>query len=379
MRDGKGPMTRNRLREGFTTGTAATAAAKAAMLRLLGEAAASEADVPLPREGRLHIPVETVVLNGEEAEAVVIKDGGDDPDATHRARIHARVRLRKQNGKTRIRIQGGAGVGRVTRPGLPVPVGEAAINPAPRKQIEAGVREALEAGGTQGDVRVIVEVENGERMARRTLNPRLGIVGGISILGTRGTVKPFSNQAYRDTISVSMDVAASEGLSTIALSTGGKSERLLQALHPDLPEAGWVQAGDFFAFSLQEAAKRGFKTVLYSCFFGKLVKMAQGHPYTHARKARIDFRGLAGWASSAGANSSLLERIEGANTSREVLEILQGDPAVEAFRDDVLRRAVISARRFLGPRPSLRMALFDFDGRLLGSMQDAASQAGGDP
>ena len=372
-------MTRNRLREGFTTGTAATAAAKAAMLRMLGMAVASEVDVPLPREGRLHIPVESVASNGEEVEAVVVKDGGDDPDATHRARIHARVRLREQKGKTRVRIHGGTGVGRVTRPGLAVPVGEAAINPAPRKQIEAGVREALEAAGTQGEVQVIIEVENGERMARKTLNPRLGIVGGISILGTRGTVKPFSNQAYRETISVSMDVAASQGLSEIALSTGGKSERLLQSHVPGLPEAGWIQAGDFFAFSLQEAAKRGFNTVLYSCFFGKLVKMAQGHSYTHARKARIDFQRLARWARDAGAGSARLEGIVEANTCREVLEILQGDPAIRVFRNDVLRRAGISARRFLGPGPCLRMYLFDFDGRLLGSMQDAAFQAGGDP
>jgi cobalt-precorrin-5B (C1)-methyltransferase len=258
-------------------------------------------------------------------------------------------------------------------------VGEAAINPAPRKQIETGVLEALKAVGAQGEVQVIIEVENGERMARKTLNPRLGIVGGISILGTRGTVKPFSNQAYRDTISVSMDVAASEGLSTIALSTGGKSERLLQDLIPDLPQAGWIQAGDFFSFSLQEAAKRHFREVLYSCFFGKLVKMAQGHPYTHARKSRIDFHQLARWARIVGVDPLHIEGISGANTSREVLEILQADPALEAFRENVLRKAGISARKFLGPGPCLRMFLFDFDGRLLGKMKDAASCAGGDP
>lgn len=371
-------MTRNRLREGFTTGTAATAAAKAALLHLLGVATATEVDVPLPREGRLRIPVEAVVSNREETEAVVVKDGGDDPDATHRARIHARVRLQERKGKTRVRIHGGTGVGRVTRPGLPVPVGEAAINPAPRGQIEAGVREALEAAGTQGEVQVLIEVENGERMARKTMNARLGILGGISILGTRGTVKPFSNQAYRATITVSMDVAASEGLPTVALSTGGKSERLLQGHVPHLPEAAWIQAGDFFAFSLQAAAKRGFKNVLYSCFFGKLVKMAQGHPYTHARTARIDFHRLAHWARAAGADAFHIERVAGANTSREVLEILQGDPAAEALRTDVLRRAGISARRFLGPDPSLHIYLFDFDGRLLGSMQDGAPRTGGD-
>jgi len=358
-------MTRNRLREGFTTGTAATAAAMGALERLISGRGPREVDVPLPREGRRVIPVERTTARNDGAEALVVKDGGDDPDATHRARIRAIVRLLPEGGPTRVTIRGGTGVGRVTRPGLPVPVGDPAINPAPRLQIEAGVREVLARTGREGGVVVTIEVEDGERIARRTLNPRLGIQGGISILGTRGTVKPFSNQAYRDTITMSMDVAGSIGLETVALATGGKSERLLRELRPDLPDPAWIQVADFFAFSLEAASARGFDTVLYACFFGKLVKMAQGHPYTHARKSRIDFRELASWCASAGMDPEGALAVGRANTSREALEVIRDSPEGDRILEDAVARAVVTARRFLAREVALVYHLFDFDERLL--------------
>ena len=358
-------MAANRLREGFTTGTAATAAAKGALERLITGRDPHEVDVPLPREGRRVIPVESTTVRGDGAEAVVVKDGGDDPDATHRARIRAIVRLLPDGGPARVTVMGGAGVGRVTRPGLPVPVGEAAINPAPRLQIEAGVREVLARTGREGEVVVTIEVEDGERIARRTLNARLGILGGISILGTRGTVKPFSNQAYRDTITMSMDVARSAGLGTVALATGGKSERLLRELRPDLPDPAWIQVADFFAFSLEEASARGFDTVLYACFFGKLVKMAQGHPYTHARKSRIDFQELASWCASAGMDRDGVLAVSRANTSREALEVIRKAPEADRILEDAVARAVSTARRFLAGEIALVYHLFDFDESLL--------------
>jgi cobalt-precorrin-5B (C1)-methyltransferase len=367
-------MAGNRLREGFTTGTAAAAAAKGALERLLTGDGPLEVDVPLPREGRLVVPVESSGIGNEGAEAVVIKDAGDDPDATHKARIRAVVRLVPNGGETRVTVRGGTGVGRVTRPGLPVPVGDAAINPAPRLQIEAAVREAMDRAGRGGEVIVTLEVEDGERIARKTLNPRLGILGGISILGTRGTVKPFSNQAYRDTITMSLDVARAAGLTAVALSTGGRSERLLRERLPDLPEAACVQVADFFAFSLEEASARGFETVLYACFFGKLVKMAQGHPYTHARKSRIDFRELASWCASAGLDREGVAAVERANTSREAMETIQGSPAAERILEVVLDRAARSARRFLDRDIDLVYYLFGFDESLFGIRRDGPSR-----
>jgi cobalt-precorrin-5B (C1)-methyltransferase len=190
-------------------------------------------------------------------------------------------------------------------------------------------------------------------------------LGGISILGTRGTVKPFSNQAYRDTITVSMDVARSQGLSTVALATGGKSERLLRGLMPDLPDATWIQVGDFFAFSLKEAAKRGFEAILYACFFGKLVKMAQGHPHTHARKGRIDFEELASWCTAGGLSREDAAAVRRANTSREALGIIRKDPAARRMLGDAVTRAMGVARGFLGPGIVVAFYLFDFDETLL--------------
>jgi cobalt-precorrin-5B (C1)-methyltransferase len=372
-------MGRKRLKEGFTTGTAAAAAAKAALTLLVRGEEPSRVDVPLPVQGRLEIPLAGAALVDEGAEAWVVKDGGDDPDVTHRARIRALVQRNEAHGSAVVRIRGGRGVGTVTRPGLPVPVGEAAINPAPRRQIEAAVREVLDETGSTGEIVVTVEVENGEKIALKTLNPRLGILGGISILGTRGTVKPFSNKAYRDTITMSLDVARAQGADAAAFSTGGRSERLLRELRPDLPDGACIQIGDFFGFSLAEASMRGFGSILYSCFFGKLIKVAQGHPHTHARRSRIDFAGLSAWCRAAGLDQGAVEAVKGANTGRQALEIIRRDRAGPVLIERSLALAAGTARRFVKPEIELRFYLFDFDESLLAVRRDGPRHGGNTP
>jgi len=354
-----------RLREGFTTGSAAAAGAKAALLCLVGLGVLKEVKIALPAGGRLTIPIERVETVGEGARATVRKDGGDDPDATHKARIMSTVRLLPGGHDGEVFIEGGIGVGKVTRPGLPVSVGESAINPVPRRQIKGAVLEGLEEAGVESAVSVVIEVANGEKIAKKTLNPRLGILGGISILGTRGTVKPFSNKAYKDTITMSMDVAKAEGLNTVALTTGGRSERFLKELLPGFPETAFIQVADFFSFSFKEAAERGFRHILYSCFFGKLVKMAQGFPYTHARKSRIDFGRLASWSRNKGLGTEKARAVSGANTAREALSIIQEESCGDEIIHYVLEKALISARGFAGPLPDITYYLFDFRGRLL--------------
>ena len=354
-----------RLREGFTTGSAAAAGAKAALGCLVGLGVSKEVEIPLPAGGRLTIPVERVERVGNAAMAMVRKDGGDDPDATHKARIMSTVRLLPGGRHGDVHIEGGTGVGKVTRPGLPVQVGESAINPVPRRQIKEALLEGLEASGVRSAVSVVVEVANGEKIAKKTLNPRLGILGGISILGTRGTVKPFSNKAYKDTITMSMDVAKAEGLNAVALTTGGRSERFLKELLPDFPETAFIQVADFFSFSFKEGAKRGFSHIFYSCFFGKLVKMAQGFPYTHARKSRIDFDLLASWSLLKGMGKEKAHAIKGANTAREALAIIQETACGDGIIHDVLEKALMSARGFAGPFPDITYYLFDFGGELL--------------
>lgn len=358
-------MARSGDRIGVTTGSCSAAAAKAAFLVLTGEDIPRSMDIPLPDGQRLAIPVDRAVWDNGEGVAEVVKDAGSDPDVTHRARIRARLRFLPNGEDGEVELVGGSGVGRVTQPGLPVAVGEAAINPEPRRQIREAVSEAMREAGVSSAVEVLLEVDRGRELAQRTMNPRLGIVDGVSILGTRGTVLPYSKESYRETIRMGLDVASSKGLREIALSTGGRSERLLAAYLPGLPEHGFVQIADFFAFSLEQALERDFRTIHLSVFWGKLVKMAQGHSYTHAKVSRIDFSLLADWCHEAGVDKSLAREVEGANTARHALQILEQSPYKARVVAEVVLRAQEQALSFTGESADIAYYVFDFDGGLL--------------
>ena len=362
------------LRTGFTTGSAAAAGAKAALLGLLGQAdGIDKVEIPLPEEGRITIPIDEVMIFKNRARAVVIKDAGDDPDVTDGARIVSVVSLAPVSGASEVIIKGGHGVGKVTRPGLPIKVGEPAINPGPRKQIVRAVKEVLQEAGRNYRVIITIEVPEGEEIAKKTLNPRLGIVGGISILGTRGTVIPYSNEAFQATISLALDVAVASGNKIICLSTGRKSGKYLRMCYPALPlisEEIFVEVGDFFAFSLKEVRARKFEQVFYGCFFGKLIKMAQGFESTHAKYGKIDFDLLARWIKEQGVSKAKAELARRANTARQVLEIILEDPVGPGVLTCITRKAIASARRFLGPGPKLIFHLFEMDGRLLVKEED---------
>lgn len=353
------------LRQGFTTGSAAAAAAKAALWFLLTGRKALSVEIPLPAGGRLHIPVASVEPEGDGARAVVVKDAGDDPDATNRARISclAMVDPSKLGG---LDIEGGRGVGRVTLPGLPVPVGQAAINPVPREQIGQAAREPMDEAGFTGSARLLVEVEDGEAMAVKTLNPRLGIVGGISILGTQGIVKPFSLDAWKATIDSGLEVARAAGGTVAAFSTGRRSERMLMARRPELPGLAFVQAADFFGYSLERAAGLGFSELIWGCFFGKLVKMAQGLAYTHAHQAPTDFKALAELAGQAGADEWVCREVAVANTARHALELVPEGGVREGFVEITVAKALNAARAHAGPGPRVGICCFGFEETVLG-------------
>ena len=352
------------LRQGFTTGSAAAAAAKAALIALLTGHTETLADIPLPESGRLVITVDEVILDSDQAVAWVVKDGGDDPDATHGARIGCAASLVPGEEGPAVSLEGGPGVGQVTLPGLPVPVGQAAINPGPRAQITKAAQEVLAEAGYRGAVRLVLMVANGEKIAAKTLNPRLGIVGGISILGTTGIVKPFSHEAWQATIASGLAVAKAMGVDLAALTTGRKSERLLMAQRPDLPPWAFIQAADYFAFALKLAADVGFKRIMWGCFFGKLLKMAQGLEYTHAKAGASDMAMLARMAQACEASPATVAAVARANTARHALELM--DPGVRpAFAARVAAKALDAARRFAGPRPDLEIVCFDFSGELL--------------
>jgi cobalt-precorrin-5B (C1)-methyltransferase len=355
-------MSAERLREGFTTGTAAAGAAKAAALLLLGERAPGVVDVPLPGGGRMRLAVAAARREGDTATAVVIKDGGDDPDATHGARIGCIVAQALGPETT---LDGGEGVGRVTLPGLPVAVGQAAINPAPRRQILAALAEAARETGHTGGLAAVVTVEDGEAIARRTLNPRLGIVGGISILGVSGIVRPFSHAAWEASIAEALDVARALGHATVGFSTGRRSEAYLRDLLPELPETACIQAADYFAFALAAAATRGFPALVWAAFPGKLVKMAQGLPNTHAHRGDTDFSALAGWCRRAGWPEALAHQAAGANTARHAFDMAPDGQARRDLAGVLAAAALPHMRRFAGDGPAITLVAFDFDGAVL--------------
>lgn len=387
-------------RQGFTTGSAASAAAKAALLLLLTGEAPGRVDIPLPPgaagypETRLDISVAAVTREGPSARATVVKDAGDDPDATHKARISCLAeRVSGSPGVAAgeggapggsdapgpVLIEGGRGVGRVTLPGLPVPPGRAAINPAPLAQIELAAREALEMAGRSCPVRLVVEVEDGETIARHTMNPRLGVVGGISILGTQGVVKPFSLEAWKATIESGLQVAQAAGIATAAFSTGRRGERLLMIGRPDLPERAFIQAADFFAWSTARAARLGFNEIVWGCFFGKLAKMAKGLEYTHAHAGETDFAFLAGLARQAGADEGVCEAVARANTARHALEIVPEGPVRLAFAELAAKLALEQAVRHAGlaVRPPGRRD--GMDGAAHGDAQNDKADTGPSP
>ncbi len=355
-----------KLREGFSTGSAATAAAMAALHLLLGHKKLSSIAIPLPPEGKrpiepiLHIPIHSVSLvNANEALGIVQKDGGDDPDVTHKAFIHVSVKL--NNTAQHIHIDGGEGVGRFTLEGLPLPVGEAAINPAPRRQIQAGLNLIANKFNYVGGMDILISVPNGEQIAKHTFNPRLGIVGGISILGTQGTVKPFSHEAWKATIAQGLQVASATNCRSVCLSTGRRSERLILNKYDNLPTQAAVQVADFAQFSLQEAAKYNFENIMWACFFGKLVKLAEGHAYTHAHTARLDFELLAKWC--VGLEPDKIKQIKECVTANHALEIILTNTQHMEILTSIAERAAKTAASFAGQ--NVQMNLFHLDGRML--------------
>lgn len=325
-----------RLRSGYTTGACAAAAAKAALLYLHKEVEATEVDIPFPDSTRHTFQVyRTRQLDDGGIRASIIKDAGDDPDVTNGAEIAATVRYLNSEEPAaegsvsflNILLIGGEGVGRVTKPGLAVAVGEPAINPVPRKMIG----EAIQEVEPNLRLEVIVSVTDGEALAEKTLNKRLGIIGGLSILGTTGIVRPVSADAWTATIKASMDVAREAGLSQVVLSTGRTSERGAQT-YLDLDEEAYVMMGDYLHFSLKEAMVHGFNTIHFSGMWAKITKAALKVPQTHVRNGALEMAEASELLASLGADGPLLARIEQSNTAREMYEHLD-----KGQRKDIIR------------------------------------------
>src|SRR5579883_1620990 len=310
------PVRRRKLRRGYTTGSCATAAAAAATRALLAQQPVEEVTIHLPAGSDATFRLERCRFGATGAECAVIKDAGDDPDVTHLAEVVARVTMRDEPG---LELAGGVGVGTVTRPGLGLLVGGPAINPVPRRMITEHV-SAVATGRLNGrGLRVEIAMPRGEELAKRTLNGRLGIVGGLSILGTSGLVIPYSTAAWRASVEQAIDVAAANGQTHVVLSTGSRSERFAQALLP-LPEICFVEMGEFTGHALRRAVRRGMQSAYLAGMIGKFSKIARGHFMTHVAGNQVEPPFLAELAGECGADAALRQEMAVANTARHVQE-----------------------------------------------------------
>ena len=333
-----GSSTKKKLRSGYTTGACAAAAAKAAVLRLLGRPEEEAVEIPFPDGSRHSFALCRVSGEADHALATVVKDAGDDPDVTNGAEIGARVRWLDATGPEPIVLVNGPGVGLVTKPGLPVPVGQPAINPVPRQMIQAAVAEALAgANHAHPSLEVQIFVRDGEALAEKTLNRRLGVIGGLSILGTTGIVRPVSAKAWTDTIEASMQVARAIGLTEVILSTGRTSEAVVQGLLR-LPEETQVMMGDYLRYALEAAQRHGFSRIHLAAMWAKLVKAALAVPQTHVRNGALETRQAAELLAALGLDEAGAAELRTANTAREIydrLKMQHRDDLIEA----VCRRA----------------------------------------
>ena len=308
-----------KLRTGWTTGTCAAAAAKAAARALLTGEPQDRVEVKLPKKGderRISFEVERCEVGGSWTEAVVVKDAGDDPDVTHGAHLTARVSWREEPG---LELDRGEGVGAVTKAGLGLPVGGAAINEVPRRMISYSVEEVLDPRAR--GVRVVISVPGGEKMAEKTTNARLGIVGGISILGTTGIVRPFSTAAWAASVIQAINVMGAQGYETFVLSTGGLTEKAAMRLLPDLEEVCFIEVGDFTGQAIKQALKSGLERGFFVGMAGKLAKLAAGVMMTHWTRSKVDNELLVGITREAGGSPDLIKEVKEANTARHAYEL----------------------------------------------------------
>jgi len=343
------------LRSGWTTGTCSAAAAKAAAVLLAGGQAPAEVEVALPAGQRVRFPVERAEAGDGWAEAVVVKDAGDDPDVTHGA--HLTVRLRP-SGEPGVTWRAGDGVGTVTKPGLGLEVGGPAINPVPRAQISRAVGEVLDL--ERVGVVCEISVPGGERMARKTTNGRLGIVGGISILGTTGVVRPFSTASWQASVVQAVDVIAAQGLDVVVLSTGGRTERAAMRLLPDLPEGCFVEVGDFTGAALRQAVADGLRRCVFVGMAGKLAKLAAGVMMTHWTRSKVDLDALAEVTAEAGAPGEVVEAVRQANTARHAYELWR-EHGVARAPSLLCARVAANLERFAEGRLHAEVVMVDFD------------------
>ncbi len=353
------------LRRGWTTGACATAAAKAAFQACLTGEFPDPVTIRLPRGETPAFALCRTAREADGAMASIIKDAGDDPDVTHLAEIAANVRpMPKGHG---VSFKAGAGVGTITRAGLPLPPGEPAINPVPRRMMSEAIQEVAAAQGTSPDAEIEISIPGGEALAEKTWNPRLGIIGGLSILGTTGIVVPFSCAAWIHSIHRGIDVARAAGLEHVAGSTGNTSEEAVRRRY-DLPDIALLDMGDFAGGLLKYLRNHPLPRLTLAGGFAKMTKLAQGALDLHSARSQVDHAFLAGLAEAIGADATLVAAIGAANNAAEVLALAERDGLPLAMH--IAERARVTAREVLGSAPvTVNVLIVDREGRVQAETQ----------
>ncbi len=349
-------------RLGYSTGACAAAASLAAVHGLIHGILPKQVYCQLPNAQRVAFSIAHGQQNAHSACATVIKDAGDDPDCTHGAAINACVqRLPDQPGE--ITLQGGEGIGIVTLPGLGLSVGDPAINPIPQRNIKDNVRQAAQTLLPHHGLAITLSVTNGAQLAQKTLNPRLGILGGLSILGTTGLVRPYSTAAFRLTVIKSIAVAHAQGLDTVVLSTGGRTEKCAMRTWAHLPPPAFVQMGDFVGAAFKTLIRHQIPHVILSAMVGKLTKIAQGHAITHAHHAPLDTRLVAQIAQECGVDPALCQTIAQAKTARFAAEQLHPLGLAEIFHQTLAHKARQAIYHHYPGNYTLNILVCDFNGQ----------------
>ncbi len=348
-------MKKKRLRSGYTTGACAAAAAKAACVMLMQGENTKNISIPFPDGSRHEFAVFQASLLDDQnitaATASIIKDAGDDPDVTNGAEIIVTAQLAECNTDhlkkghfPEIIFSAGEGVGTVTKPGLAIAVGEPAINPVPRKMIRQAVTEAFSNSTPNtycnGQLTLICSIANGIELATKTLNHRLGIIGGLSILGSTGIVRPVSAEAWTATIQASMSVARETGSEQVVLSTGRTSENAVQKIL-NLNIEAYAMMGDYLEFSLVESQKKGFKKIHLSGMWAKIMKAAMQIPQTHVRHGALEAKNAARFIADLCDENELASQLDDSNTAREIYERLSA-----ANRTDVIHKVCLAAKEY---------------------------------
>jgi cobalt-precorrin-5B (C1)-methyltransferase len=352
------------LKYGITTGASAAAASKAALIAVLKEPV-ERVVIPTPIGLRFEVPVKSSrKLSADSAEAIVVKDAGEDIDVTDKMEITATVKL-TDDGK--VTVKSGSGVGVVTKPGLQVPIGEGAINPVPRSMIAEAVKEVLPAGK---GVEVTITAPEGAQIAKKTMNAKLGIVGGVSILGTTGVVKPLSLEACRRSLVPQIDVAQAHGYKRIFFVPGNIGERIAKQQFK-APEDAIIQTGDFVGYMLDKAVEKGVREIIVLGHSGKLVKLAANIFNTHHKVGDARNEVIASYAGAVGADTKTINELLAANTSDEASEILKQVNLLEATYDRIAMRVSQRVSDRVENKIKISVVIVSMDGRVLGMDENA--------